>query len=88
MGKSSRVLFLALLLVGAASPSFAHTNGIETGSALRARPMQRAAPAVLRDGWVGALRSHSKACSYRGGPKTGIWWCERAYDLMNGGTLR
>jgi hypothetical protein len=77
MGKSSRIALLSLLLIAPASPSLAHTNGIEMDSALRAKPMRRAVPAISRDGWVGALRSHPKACSYRGGPKTGIWSCER-----------
>lgn len=88
MGKSSRILFLALLLVGAASPSFVHTNGAETGSLLRAKPADRTPPAASRDGWIGALRLGRKACNYRGGPKTGMWSCERTYEVMNGGSLR
>ena len=75
MGKSSLVAFLPLLLIAAASPSFAHTNGIEMGSALRTKPAERAASVVSRDGWVGTLRSLPKTCSYRGGPKTGMWSC-------------
>lgn len=88
MGKSSRILFLALLLVGAAWPSFARTNRIETGSALRAKPVERTGAAVSRDGGIGGLRLRSKACSYRGGPKTGMWSCERTYGLMNVGSFR
>jgi hypothetical protein len=88
MRKSSRIAFLSMLLVAAASPGLGHTNGIEMGSALGAKPMQRAAPAVSRDGWVGALRWRPKACSYRGGPKTGMWSCEQTYDLTNGGNRR
>lgn len=87
MGKTSLVAFLSLLLIASASLSFAHTDEIEIGT-LRAEPVVRTAPAVSRDGRVGVLRSRPNACSYRGGPKTGMWSCERTYDLKNGESLR
>lgn len=88
MGKSSLAAFLSLLLIAAASPSFAHTSGTEIGSAPRVTPVERTSPVVARDGRVGALRSRPKGCNYRGGPKTGMWSCEQTYELMNGGSLR
>ncbi len=86
MGKSSLAAFL--LLIAAASPSFAHRNGSEIGSASRSKAVEWTASAVSRDGWVGVLRSRPKACSYRGGPKAGTWSCERTHDLTNGKRLR
>ncbi len=89
MSKSSLVAFLPLLLIAAASPSFCAHERDRNGFGSRTKPAERAASVVSRDGWVGTLRSLPKTCSYRGGPKTGMWSCvPKRTTLLNGGSLR
>jgi hypothetical protein len=86
MGKSSRVALLSLFLIASTSPSFAHVAKIDSVS--RTTPAERMTPAVSPENWVAARHIGSKACNYRGGPKTGMWSCERTSDFVNNRTLR
>lgn len=88
MGKSRWVVLLSLLLIASASPSFAHATKTEMGSGPRTNPAERTAPVGSLESWVTARHLGPKACNYRGGPKTGMWSCERSIDLMSGGSLR
>ena len=73
MRNSSLVVLSSFLILISASPSFARATGTET----RLSPLRIiVAPAVPRPGRAATARPRPSACTYRGGPKTGIWSCE------------
>lgn len=76
----SPLVFSSLLLVSAATESYAGTAAIDTRlDARKTRPVGQAVPPPVVPPYAGgvpARRDGVKSCTYRGGPKSHIWECQ------------